>query len=55
MSRNACHGENGRNGEKSPASGDLNGIAKVAISRLAILAKIARGLAIQIRWQNVPP
>ena len=46
MSRNAC------NGEKSPASGDLNWMPKVApwrlanLAKLAILAKIARGLAI---------
>ena len=43
MSRNAWNGENG---EKSPASGDLNWIPKVAPWRLAILARIARGLAI---------
>ena len=43
MSRNTCNGENG---EKSPASGDLNGMPKVAPWRLAILAKTARGLAI---------
>ena len=55
MSRNACNGENG---EKSPATGDLNWMPKVApwrlailakmaiLARLAILAKIARGLAI---------
>ena len=24
MSRNACNGENGETGEKSPAAGDLN-------------------------------
>ena len=44
--RHACNGENG---EKSPASGDLNWMPKVAPRRLAILAilaKIARGLAI---------
>ena len=46
MSRNACNGENGETGEKSPASGDLNWMPKVAPWRLAILAKIARGLAI---------
>ena len=38
MSRNACNGENG---EKSPASGDLNWMPKVAPWRLAILAKMA--------------
>ena len=43
MSRNACNGETG---EKSPASGDLNWMPKVAPWRLAILAKIARGLVI---------
>ena len=48
----ACNGENGETGEKSPASGDLNWMPKVAPWRLAILAKmailaeIARGLAI---------
>ena len=46
MSRNACTGENGETGETSPASGDLNWMPKVAPWRLAILAKIARGLAI---------
>ena len=46
MSRNACNGGNGETGEKSPASGDLNWMPKVAPWRLAILAKIARGLAI---------
>ena len=46
MSRNACNGENGETGEKSPASGDLNWMAKGAPWTLAILAKIARGLAI---------
>ena len=43
MSRNTWNGENG---EKSPASGDLNWMPKVAPWRLAILARIARGLAI---------
>ena len=43
---------NARNGEKSPASGDLNWIPKVAPWRLAILAKkITRGLAISRMWQ----
>ena len=37
MSRNACNGETG---EKSPASGDLNWMPKVAPWRLAILAKL---------------
>ena len=41
--RHACNGENGK---KSAASGDLNWMPKVAPWRLAILAKIARGLAI---------
>ena len=41
MSRNASNGENGETGEKSPASGDLNWMPKVAPWRLAILAKIA--------------
>ena len=41
MSRNACNGENGDNGEKSPASGDLNWMPEVALWRLAILAKMA--------------
>ena len=43
MSRNACNGENGETGEKSPAGGDLNWMPKVAPWKLAILAKIARG------------
>ena len=49
MSRNAWNGENG---EKSPASGDLNWMPKVApwrlaiLAKMAILARIARGLAI---------
>ena len=49
MSRNACNGENGETGEKSPAADDLNWMPKVApwrLAILAILAKIARGLAI---------
>ena len=52
MSRNACNGENGETGEKLPASGDLNWMPKVApwrlaiFAKMAILAKIARGLAI---------
>ena len=46
MSRNACNGENGETGEKSPAAGDLNWMPKVAPWKLAILAKIARGLMI---------
>ena len=49
MSRNACNGENGETGEKSPASGDLNWMPKVTpwrLAILAILAQIARGLAI---------
>ena len=53
--RHACNGENGETGEKSPASGYLNWMPKVApwrlailakLAKLAILAKIARGLAI---------
>ena len=39
-SRNACNGENGETGEKSPASGDLNWMPKVASWRLAILVKL---------------
>ena len=39
MSRNACNGENG---EKLPASGDLNWMPKEAPWRLAILAKLAK-------------
>ena len=58
MSRNACNGKNGETGEKSPASGNLNWMPKVApwrlailakmaiLAKLAILAKITRGLAI---------
>ena len=52
MSRNACNGENGETGEKSPAAGDLNWMPKVApwrlaiLAKMAILAKIATGLAI---------
>ena len=41
MSRNACNGENGETGEKSPSAGDLNWMPKVAPWRLAILAKMA--------------
>ena len=41
MSRNACNGENGETGEKSPAAGDLNWMPKVAPWRLTILAKMA--------------
>ena len=41
MSRNACKGENGETGEKSPAAGDLNWMPKVAPWRLTILAKLA--------------
>ena len=41
MSRNACNGENGETGEKSPAAGDLNWMPKLAPWRLAILAKMA--------------
>ena len=64
MSRNACNGENGKNGEKLPASGDLNWMPKeapwrlvtlaklVVLAKLAVLAKIARGLAIMAI--NVP-
>ena len=57
MSRNAHNGENGENGEKSPASGDLNWMPKVApwrlvilakMAKLAILAKIARGLTVMV-------
>ena len=54
MSRNAC---NGGNDEKSPASGDLNWMPKVApwrraiLAKLAISAKIARGLVISRMWQ----
>ena len=55
QNRHACNGETGK---KSPASGDLNWMPKVApwrlailakmaiLAKLAILAKIARGLAI---------
>ena len=41
MSRNACNGENGETGEKSPAARDLNWMPKVAPWRLEILAKMA--------------
>ena len=52
MSRNECNGENGKNGEKSPASDNLSWMPKVApwrlaiLAKLAILGKIAGGLAI---------
>ena len=49
MSRNACNGENGETGEKSPAAGDLNWMPKGdpwKLAFLAILAKIGRGLVI---------
>ena len=58
MSRNACNGENGKSGEKLPASGDLNWMPKEApwrlaiLAKLVVLAKIARGLAIMAI--NVP-
>ena len=39
MSRNACNGENGGTGEKSPASGDLNWMPRVAPWRLAIFGE----------------
>ena len=54
MSRNAG---NGGNGAKSPASGDLNWMPKVApwsvaiLAKLAISAKIARGLVVSRMWQ----
>ena len=38
--RHACNGENGETGEKSPASGYLNWMPKVAPWRLASLAKM---------------
>ena len=41
MSRNACNGENGETGEKSPAAGDLNWMPKAVPWRLAISAKMA--------------
>ena len=41
MSKNACNGENGETGEKSPTAGDLNWMPKVAPWRLPILAKMA--------------
>ena len=50
-SRIACNGENGRNGEKSPASDNLSWIPNVAPWRMAILAKIARRLVISRMWQ----
>ena len=57
MSRNACNGENGK---KSPASGDLNWMPKVApwrlaiLAKMAILARIAKGLAIMAINVQVP-
>ena len=57
MPRNACNGETG---EKSPASGDLNWMPKVApwrlaiLAKLAIVAKIARELAIMAINVTVP-
>ena len=45
----ACNGENG---EQSPGSDELKWMPKVAPWRLAILAKIDRGLAIMAK--NVP-
>ena len=47
----ACNGENGK---KSPASDELNWMPKVARWRLAILAKIDRGLAIVTENVQVP-
>ena len=49
MSRNACNGENGETGKKSPAAGDLNWMPKVAelsaissiFAKYAIFAEIA--------------
>ena len=49
--RHACNGENGETGEKSPASGDLNWMPKVAPWRLAILAK----MAILAKYSNCMP
>ena len=49
--RHACNGETG---EKSPASGDLNWMPKVAPWRLAILAKLAMWQNIQIGCQKWP-
>ena len=51
MSRNACNGENGESGEKSPAAGDLNWTSKVAPWRLTILAKMAILAKIASRWR----
>ena len=56
--RHACNGENGETGEKSPASGDLNWMPKVAPWRLAILAKMAilvilAKIAMHV-WQKSP-
>ena len=56
MSRNACNGENGETGEKSPAAGDLNWMPKVAPWRLAILAKmviLANRQRAGDMWQNI--
>ena len=57
MSRNACNGENGETGEKSPAAGDYNWMPKVAPWRLAILAKmaiLAKSPCMQWRnWQKI--
>ena len=39
ISRNACNGQNGKNGEKSPASDNLSWMPNVPPWRLAILAK----------------
>ena len=51
MSRNACHGENG---EKSPASGDLNWMPKVAPWRLVILAIFGKNRQrAGDMWQNI--
>ena len=36
MSRNACNGENGETGEKSPAAGDLNWMPKGASGKAGI-------------------
>ena len=40
MSRNACNGENGETGEKSPAAGDLNWMPKVAPWRCTKLIQL---------------
>ena len=52
MSRNACTGENGKNGEKSPASDNSLAWRLAILAKFAILAKIDRGLAIIV--ENVP-